>query len=94
MNALLFRDRYCNMAHLVSRDPCRPGQWRASRFDARGAAGHVDCNTREDAIRNAIANDADVKSAREVTASTIDAAIAALAIDVCTAPSSQWTVMS
>ena len=94
MSALLFRDRYYPMAHLVSRDPCRPGKWRASRFDARGPAGHVDAETREDAIRNAIANDADAGSALEVSAETIDAAISALALEVCTAPPEQWTVMS
>lgn len=40
-------------AAAVTRDPCKPAQWRHSRFDEHGAAGHMEAATLEQAIENA-----------------------------------------
>lgn len=40
-------------AAAVTRDPCKPTQWRHSRFDEYGAAGHMEAATLADAIAHA-----------------------------------------
>lgn len=81
MSGILYRDRWDpKSAHLVSLDPCFPEQWRASRFDARGAAGHVECTTRAIAIHEAIAHGADRKSAVEADAGSVDAELERMGI--------------
>lgn len=82
---LLAPDRHGGTVHLISPDPCKPGGWRSTRYDDRGAAGDTRCDGSDAFVailRAASDHGADLAQAREVTAENVAAIAEALGIVV------------
>jgi hypothetical protein len=72
---MVFADRDGGTAHVVCKDPGDPDQWRTTRFDARGAAGHAVRSSFADALKAAREHGADLATGTAVDAASIDAVV-------------------
>lgn len=79
---LAFPDILGRFLHIVSRDPEFPERWRTTRFDKRGASGHTSGPSFSGALCAAWDYGAIVEAAVAATPAGIEAAVAALGLEV------------